>query len=283
MRRRDEHPTDPRHALVDVIACVDDGVRAVWVERGYLLRLAAIPVLVKFFCFLALFAVGWERDFLRVALVMLPSYFTEGWMLAHLVRFAFYGQRWPFQPTGNQAADQAMLADRAYGITAGALFYVVIKFLLSGFLEILGSARAGMPADLSVPAAAASPASPGTVLLAIGLIFLTLWAFRMVFLYIPAAAGLRGDFLVRHRQGMRLSLRLLGIWLICFVPTVMVLLFFSSALAAPYVTEGVEIPAHISIILVIFQTLADTLVAMASTLAVAFGFKKMLFPPPRGA
>lgn len=273
MKPREPAPREP----LDVIDCIDYGYRTLWQERHYLLRLAAVPVLVKLICFMILLLVGWQTDFVRSALVLLPSYFTEGWMLAHLIRLVFYDQRWPFVPCGNAALDQAVLQERAYGITAGALFYVVIKFLLAGFKAILNSVQTAAVEKLPVQ----GEAPTGTALVALLLMFLTLWGFRLVFLYIPAAAGMRPDFLIRCPRSLKVSLQLLGVWLVSVVPMILALLMVSSVLVSGHMTAGTAVPMLSSIVLVLFQVFFDTVIAILSTLAAAQGIKKMVESKPR--
>lgn len=257
---------------LDVIESVDYGYRTLWRERDYLLRLAAVPLAVKFICLMALVGLGWERDFIRSALVMLPSFFTEGWMLAHLVRLVFFDQRWPFQPTGNRERDAAMLEDRAYGITAGALFYVVTKFLLSGFLGLINQAQITTTGNLPVQ----GEIPPGVALTGFALLCLTLWGFRFIFLYVPAAAGVSLRVLTQMRQGLRLSLQILGTWLVCLVPFMMILLFAASIIVAPYAGAEGGLPAFVRGASIILQTITDTAVGIVSTAAIAYGLRKMI-------
>lgn len=265
---------EPSREPLDVIDCIDFSYRMIWRERHYLLRLAAVPVLVKLICFMTLLLVGWQTDFIRSALVLLPAYFTEGWMLAHLIRLVFYGQRWPFSPSGNPAQDHQLLQDRVYGITAGTLFYVVIKFLLAGFKAILNSAQLATAETLPIQ----GEPPPGMALAALLLVFLTLWGFRFVFLYIPVAVGLRPDFLIRHPRGLKVSFQLLGVWLVSVIPVILLLLLVSSALLSSHINAGTPVPMLPSIVLVLCQVVFDTLIALISTLAAARGLKKMIEP-----
>lgn len=264
-------PSRPPRSL-DVVESVDYGYRLLWRERDYLLRLAAVPLVVKFVCLMALVGLGWERDFIRSALVMLPSFFTEGWMLAHLVRLVFLDQRWPFQPTGNRALDAAMLEDRAYGVTAGALFYVVTKFLLSGALGLINQAQVSTTGNLPVQ----GEIPPEIALAGFVLTVLTLWGFRFIFLYVPASVGASLSVLTQMRQGLRLSLQILGTWLVCLVPFVMILLFLASIIVAPYIGGGAELPLFAKGASIILQTIADTVIAIVSTAAIAYGLRKMI-------
>ncbi len=263
----------PREAI-DVIDCIDFGYRTLWREREYLLRIAAVPVLVKLICFMILLLVGWQADFIRSALVLLPAYFAEGWMLAHLIRLVFYDQRWPFRPSGDPVLDHQMLQDRVYGITAGTLFYVVIKFLLAGFKAILTSAQTAAVETPSIP----GDTPPGIALVALLLIFLTIWGFRFIFLYIPVAAGLRPQVLMNPPNSMQVSIRLLGVWLVSVIPIILLLLVVSSALLSSHLDSGAPMPLLPSVVMVLFHVVFDTVIAVLSTLAAAYGLKKMMTP-----
>lgn len=266
----------PREAL-DVIDCINFSYRIVWQERHYLLRIAVVPVLVKLACFMALLLLGWQTDFIRSALVLLPTYFAEGWMLAHLIRLVFYGQRWPFAPSGDPVLDHQMLQDRIYGVTAGTLFYVVIKFLLAGFKAVLNSAQQATVQQVPVP----GEAPPGAMVAALMLVFLTIWGFRFIFLYIPVAAGLRPDFLINPPRSLKVSLQLMGIWLVSVVPIILLLIMVSSTLLSPHIKAGTPVPMLPSIVMVLFQVVLDTLIAVLSTMAAAQGIKKLFEMKPR--
>ena len=94
-------------ASFDIIDAAGRGYSKVWEEKTYLYQLAVIPVVIKFVCYLTIQALDWEENFIRQALVMLPSYFADGWMLSHFVRLIFLDQRWPFKPSGDPEKDMA--------------------------------------------------------------------------------------------------------------------------------------------------------------------------------
>ena len=122
-------------AAFDVIEAGGKGYSFAWAERRYLLRLALVPLLIKLVCHTVVLTFEWQTDFMRQALVMLPSYFADGWLMAHLVRLVFLEQRWPFRPTGNKEQDLTVLEDRARGVLSGVLVFALIKFLLAGVVE----------------------------------------------------------------------------------------------------------------------------------------------------
>ena len=267
-------------AMLDVISSVDYGYRFIWAERQYLRRLIAVPLAVKLVCFIALAVLGWEQDFIRMALVMLPSFFTEGWMLAHVVRLVFHNQRWPFQSVGDRAQDEALLMDRAYGVMAGTLFYVVTKFLLAGLMAFLNRAQVAAQSEMAHAVQTQSEPSMGMFFLALIFLIGTLWGFRFLFLYIPAAAGLSLKLITRVRQSFMMSMEMLGIWLVCFVPFALLTLLLASMLVPPDLKSAEEMTTGARFLLLLLQVGIDTMIAITSTAAVAWGLRNMIEKPP---
>lgn len=261
---------------LDVITSVDFGYRLIWRERRYLLRLAAVPLLVKVICLLVLSAFGWEQNYLRMGLVMLPSFFTEGWMLAHITRLIFFDQRWPFRSSGDRKQDEAFLLDRAYGVMLGTMFYVVIKFLLAGGVALLAAFQVMAQADLAAMSQQAAPAEPSFLafLAAVSFLVVTAWGFRFVFLYVPAAAGMTSDIILRTRQGMLMSLQMMGIWLVSTVPFLLILGMVGSALFSGAPEAGV--PAVLAGLWTVVQAMVSTAMAAVCTAAVAAALRNMI-------
>lgn len=263
---------DGQSGKIDVIASVDYGYRTLWAERHYLLRLALIPLAVKIVCLGILLALGWEQNPLRLALVMLPSALVEGWMLAHIVRLVFWGQRWPFVPTGDPAQDLPMLMMRARAIAGGAVFYALIKHAQAGLMFVVQWIHMRMPQ------------TPGQdpdaliAMLAIAILVFGFWAFRWAFLYVPAAAGVGMPVLLRPRGGFGLSLQLIAIWLVCIVPPLILTLFLVAGVVPP---PGGEVGADMiqRSAATVFQAIGDTLMAVLATLAVAHALRNMLEAP----
>jgi hypothetical protein len=285
-----KHPMKPQKSFgngphIDVIGAVDSGYRTVWAERHYLLRLALVPLAIKIICLGLVVALGWESNFIRHSLVMLPASLAEGWMLAHLVRLILLNQRWPFRPTGDTATDSLNLDHRARGIMGGAVLYVLIKQVQAGFLSVMASLQAAavtttIPStDPAISAAAAAP-SPVIAIAALAALVLTLWAFRLMFLYIPVAAGTSMAPILRVKGSFILSLRVIGVWLVSVVPCLLLMIFFMSSILPPSVEAGVPAPLNMAqqSALVVFQAIGDSLMMLISTAALAFALRSVLYP-----
>lgn len=267
---------------IDVVNAVDFGYRTTWAERAYILRLLAIPFLIKLVCLAVLNFADWSQNYLRVGLVMMPATLAEGWALAHLVRLVFLNQYWPFRPTGEREADMAGLSDRVYGITAGTLCYVLIRHVQTGFMAFMDYARqhgvtGGAPGGVN-------PATPPDVdpMLAFGALFLlvlTVWAFRLMFLYIPLAAGMSMRVLLQTRRALSVSLQLFAVWLVSIVPALLLMVMLLSMILPPASVVGQPgfSPSFIQAgLLFAVQAGADIVMAVISTLAIAFAVRGMM-------
>lgn len=262
---------------IDVINSTDYGYRVLWTERHYLMRLAGVPVLIKLVCFGIVMLLGWEKDSIRVALVMLPSFLTEGWMLAHVSRFVFFGQRWPFRPTGNVEEDEAQLRDRALGVSAGAVAYTLMKYILSGLLGVVETAQSQFPPPGSMHAA--QPPDPGMAFAALLFVIFSLWMFRYLFYYIPLSVGYGWRALKGAGRGFITSVQFMGVWLVTFVPWVLLLMIFSAGIISLFHQDGAgDLPAPGECMLLIIQVLADTGIALVTTAAISHAILKMNHP-----
>ncbi len=258
-------------ASFDVIEAAGFGYRLAWTERRYLMRLAAFPFLIKFVCHITVIALGWQTDFIRQALISLPAYFAEGWLYAHLVRLVFLEQRWPFKFSGNQEKDMASLQDRAQGVLGGMLFYVLIRFLLAGLIAIVYAQGYGPTEDMghTPPSAHMSPTDlivTTTILLSI------IWAFRFLWLHIPAAVGYPIRKFIIKLGSYKASLAMVGTWLVCFMP---VFFFFNVLISVIFPLFGQEDSARLQLDFTInfLSDLLDIMSGIIATAGIAYGIR----------
>ena len=206
-------------ASFDIIESAGRSYKLFWEQRAYLVRLAAIPVLLKIISWNVVLALGWEFNYVRQAMVMLPSYFAEGWMVSHFIRLIFFDQTWPFKPTGNVNKDMEQLHNRALGIMRGTLCYVLIQFLLTGLVAIIYEFMQGQPETIDPN----SLSNETTFIMFFGstvLLGLIIWSFRYVWFYIPAAINQPLKAFNHKIREFKTSLYIIGVWLICFVPLI---------------------------------------------------------------
>jgi hypothetical protein len=217
-------------ASFDIIAAAGQGYKVAWDARAYFAKLCVIPVLIKMVCHAVTIAFGWETDFIRQALVMLPSYFADGWLLAHVARLVFLDERAP--PVAEE--ERARLE-----IRRGMIAFVVIHFLLAGFSGLVHHfGQDGMEAGEMT-----SQTSPLLVGAGLAAMLLLIWAFRFLWIYIPAAIGYPIRSFVAALGGYTTSVYMIGTWLICIGP--LLFAFTAVALGLLYPFEDGSAPAAV--------------------------------------
>lgn len=261
-------------ASFDIIESGGKSYKLFWEQRAYLVRLAAIPVLLKILSWNMVLALGWEADYVKQAMVMLPAYFAEGWMVSHFVRLIFFGQTWPFRPTGNVNKDMEQLHDRALGIMRGTLCYVVIQFLMSGLVAIIYEFMKGQPETID-PSTLNAEMTFTMFFGSCVLLGLIIWGFRFVWYYIPAAVNhpLKSfNFKIRE---FNTSFYILGVWLICFVPLVFLYNIFLSEVF-PSAGKDAGNFATIKIVRDMCTQIMDTVIVFITTGGIAYGFGQII-------
>ena len=265
----DQKPAPNKKLSFDIIDAATAGYKLSWAERAYLWRLAMIPLAIKIICLTTVVNLGLEGDYIKQALVMLPSYMADGWLLSHIIRLIYLNHRWPFRPTGRPDHDMQTIRDRAGGIMAGTVTYTLIKFLSVGLIAFFTASAMAHEA-----AGRMEEPAPGTFILALaGLVFL-IWAFRFLWLYIPAALNYPIRRFIRDLGGYATSLYMIGTWLLCVVP--LFLLFgLVASLFMGIASSGAS--ATVAIFLInILRVFFDTAILIVSTAGIAYGLKMML-------
>lgn len=232
-------------------------------ERRYLLRLALIPALVKLICYVAALSLGFENNVVRMSLILLPASLMEGWMLAHAIRLITLGQRWPFQPTGDTDADMAVLRVRMHGVMGGLVAYALINVLLAGLLATMTGLLPHMP-EGGQPA----PIDAGRAILMLAVMGGTLWAFPLLWVFIPLSLSMDAREWLREVRGFRFSLPMIAVWLLCYLPVAAIMMLGISAIISPF-PEG-QVPAGARFSVMILSVVLDTVKALLGTAGMTF-------------
>ena len=199
----------------DIINVVGMAYRKTWEERAYLLRMAAIPFLVKLACFTILASYFEGESLFMTAVVLLPSFIVEGWFLAHWARTIMTGgvHRWPFRVSGNEIKDRMELLSRGRGIMAGMVAFALINFMIIGYMAGLFS---GMP-DISE---GFDPQNPDPRVAVVGVVFMvtSMLLFRFIWVHIPLSINVPIEKIFQILQPMKLTFRMVAVWMICVIP-----------------------------------------------------------------
>lgn len=220
-----------------MIDCVAQAVQALWAQRVLVVRLAAIPVLVKAMTVFLFIIMGVQDNILRQGLYALPAYFVEGFFVAVMIRLALYGEQWPFFLTGDAQEDQKRLTSRRRAIKACGLMYVLLR-LISVVVMGVGMAQIGAEPQTVVEQEAAlqeAAGSAGGWIAAMGagaLLLLTLWSYRYFVLYVPIALGFSPKAFLQKIWGLKASFHLLGVSLCCMVPVIVIFIVLDNIVQA---------------------------------------------------
>lgn len=257
---------------MDILGLTSKAYRFLIEERQYLARIALVPAVVKLICGAAVAALGYDMNFIRQALIMLPSYFLDGWLVAHVARFALFGQRWPFRETAGTDRSKGVIhviRDRAVGVMAGTVMYVTVSFLGMGCFAAL-YLYGWLPRAVT-PDATKDMRGIATLFA----VTLLLQGTRQLFFIVASAnVGLRRFF----RQPLRLLavVPLMLLWLTCALPVVFLLVFVVTLVAAPMAgPEGFN-QAGPAFLLITCWALIDTIVDILASFAAAQGLKPYL-------
>ncbi|MCB1562386.1 MAG: hypothetical protein KDJ75_02320 [Alphaproteobacteria bacterium] len=243
-------------AAFDFVDSAAQSYQFVWEKRQMLARLAFLPLMVKLGCFAAVILLGLEENFLRQGLFLLPSYFAEGWLVCMVVRHALL--------PGRDAEGPAYVRT----IIAAMIVYVLIQLIMSLLSALALTGQAQAPAE-------APPPTGESFVAALLLLAFTLWAFRLIWLYIPVVLGYSvKDFLFKAR-GYRTSFYMIGTWLLCFVPFGLFLVIVSQLVLAALPAQGETLSLPYMVVMAAIQGAVEMLVALVSSVAMAYGIRSI--------
>lgn len=261
------------------------GYYRVWTERAYLLKLALIPLMIKFACTIALLVLGFQDNILRQGLVLLPGVLAEGWVLAQFLRTLLKDERWPtYLPPeiDDKVLDRLLL--RARGIVAAVLAYGLIalasyavRYLVFGVVLV----------DIGVPdgnvehlATATNPDSrnitinPLVMIPMLGLTVALLWGFRLMWVYIPFSVLMPLRAYLQAVNGWMSSVRMMVLFFCCTMPVMFALMMISRILSG--LAQGVGGDDVARFIMVFVAVVAETLIGLVATAAFVWAMRSFL-------
>lgn len=255
-------------AKFDFIEASVHGYRFLWTQRITIARMAMPLLLIKIGTFLAILLMGYEEEYLRQGLILLPVSFAEGWLLALLIRMAMFREQ-PFTKNHEHSkkAHNALLTS--------AIIYTLIK-LVSG-----AAAAFIMTQGLHLSEPAANPENTASIttffasLLAIGGI---IWAFRLIWLYVPAAMDIPAIDFLKRLGPLSSSFPLIGIWLICTLPIMAITILGFQIIAAIIPIQEIFPETGQRIIILIGQAITEIAVSITATIAIAYATYDLIYP-----
>lgn len=269
------------------------GFYRVWIERAYLLKLATIPLLIKFACMIAVMVLGLEQNILRQGLILLPGVMAEGWVLAQFLRTLLKGERWPtiLPPDIDDALIDKLLL-RARGIVAATLAYALISlasYLIRYFsFTFLFGAPQASDEDIAQLLNAVdtedtdkkASVNPMMFFPLLGLIIGLFWAFRLMWVYIPLSVLMPVQNYLKALGGMLASAKMLVLFFCTMTPVMFVTVLISRVLYSITDSIGDGGDSLAKFIMLFVAAIADTLVGLVATAGFVWAMKDFLPKDP---
>lgn len=248
------------------------GFITAWAHRMPIARHALNPILIKCGALAAVLFLGLEDNFLRQGLVLLPAFFAEGFFVAFILHSVLLRKDFS---TDIRDIDMATARD----LMASMIVYVLIKLVLA---LIVGLTFLYMP-DQAQMVISEAPSDPpieppaphaGVVLGSLFLMGFSLWAFRLLWLYIPLALGQGFKDFWRDARGFNTSFYMIGCWLFCLLPFgFAMMLYMNFILSMIPVPDGGDPSLAAKLLIVIGQGIIELALIVVSSLAMAFGLR----------
>ena len=252
---------------LDITLLAGLAYRKTWRERSYLAKMVLLPFLVKLACF-SVVVIYIDRDHTWLTgIAMLPALFFEGWLLSHWARTIMTGtHRWPFRPTEDENKDMAELMTRGRGIMLGTLAFVVINYLFYGYQSWI---MAVLPPEFDP-----QDPDPRFTIIGMGVIVSSFLLFRYLWLYIPLSINENLDRLFELVKPLKLTPRLIALWLICSVPSFLVFQLLSGGMQNLGAAAETGSTAQVSFI--VLQVATSLIKNLIATAGFAYAFLTLL-------
>ncbi len=251
----------------DIIAAAGKGYEYVWTNRFALLNLALVPLLAKVIALAIILGFSLEENFLRQGLILLPSFFLDGWLVCMLLKHKFCGSDKGSLPPGFKKGDSDVLA--------GTLLYVIFQMLLFvvAWFYMQMSEQAATLEEPPEP-------SLTSVFISALILFGTIWGFRAIWLYILPTLGIRFREYFHTLGGLSASFFMIGAWLICQIPVAVALILVHEFFAGITGHTSDDPVILYQGVMVVIQAVADLSITMIVSVAMAHGIYEMVYGKP---
>ncbi len=243
-----------------------------WDRRKPLFYLALLPIGIKFLSLLIILFFDLQDHYLRQGLILMPSYFAEGWLAAQTIRLMLMTDDRMLGASGPQARfAKSSFEQNRRNLLATVLLYALMMLIYSVFTGSL------VTAGLSIDPEAVQP-EPNALLslMSIFMIFFILWAFRFFWLYVAIGLGYRVKEFVKKLKPFYISFYMLGTWLICLVPIFLAMMLASDLLLSVSGEAEVKHGAGHFAAVYFLRALFEAILAILTTTAMAYAITAMI-------
>ena len=249
----------------DIIKASAEGYKFLWQRRDIVVRLALLPIFVKFICFFVIVNMGLETNFLRQGLILFPAYLLEGYLICALIRIAVFSNEELVQPPGSGAHEY--YKRRGLDIQAGAILYAFIKLMAALLLGLAYTNGAALEQEAAQPRETTFELFFATMLMFIFFI----WAFRLMWLNVPVTLGYSMKAYLKRVKGFSFSFHIFSVWIMCIIPFSLMAILFADILFS-MTNSSVENPSKLfTFSRMGIAAILETLTSIVSNVAIGFG------------
>ena len=250
------------------------GYKTVWGEREYILKLALIPIIIKFVCSMAVFILETDVFTLRFILTMLPSYCADGWLVAHLLRLLLVGERLPMPRIENPSKTQITTQKLRKRAISSAILYSMLIMMVQGGIAV------GAPnlMDILGIDPITQDWNPSIIVFAlytVGFVAM-IWSVRFIWLYIPLSINAPLKGFLQDIKSLITSYYIIGIWLLAVVPTLFITVLVPAMFMDPSSETLYDVPTLYAFIIVLLRVVGELLSGVIVVTAITYAFKDIL-------
>jgi hypothetical protein len=267
----------------DIVYCTGSAYQFVLKNAQYIFLKIAVPAfVVQVVTVICIYLAGVKSPFL-ISVAHVPALLIEGWFAAQLIRFYAYNEKWPYwdvqklksiyEAHGTLPKElQQKVFSRSQVILSGMVAFALIGFLMNGLSHYLNYMGQSLTQSVQTHNTDVAPSVSSTngieLIIAFGLVIISIWSVRYMFVHVPLILGYKIRDYLRPLKIVD-SFRLIGISLVCTVP---VALIFTVLFGA--ITQGDDLIS--TILLAIFQSASKMIVCALVTVAVSSGVMRLL-------
>lgn len=265
----------PRFDLVELVTRT---YQMIYLERVYLARLAAVPVLIIFMNFIIVTTVVPDVSLLRRGLFLIPAMMAEAWLVCQFLRTALTGERWPMRlPPNFSGTIPLPLFMRARGLLSAMIFYLLVTLIINALAGVMGTIIAPGAEVTATPEIA-----PENSILALALstaVVVALFNFRLLWLYIPLVINMPIRRFLAATGGFYINFHLIGLWLATSLPLMAAGMVFLQPLLTLSHGDG-PLAFIFFLAFAALNAVLQTLLSLVTSCAIAAAVSPLIFSNP---
>ena len=254
-------------ASFDFIESATKSYSYVWHNRKALIVPSLAVLGIKLLCLMTILGLKMDSNVLRHGLILIPSHFAEGWIIAHTIVQALRTE-----------SDKAYLVkgleklDIQKAVMASMIIYVLTKIVLS---LIIGIPYAIDPAAMTGEKGSNFEGGGhiGSLIGASLIVLFMAWAFRFLWLYIPPLLNISLEAFLKRIKAIKTSFYMLALWVICFLPLLLIMVICIDIISLPFPKppEGELMGMEQKYIVTFINAIFDYVIALITSIGMAYG------------